>query len=193
MRRIPVLATLVVVLAVGLMISLGLWQLRRAEWKEALLARYAVAPSLPPVTYPQSLVPDERLLFRRATGFCVAPESWTVRAGHNRAGESGWRHIALCRTRGDADDMAVDLGWSNRSEPPHGYKGGPVSGTLDWDRDHVFVLVSDHAASGLKLSAKPSAADIPNNHRAYAVQWFLFAGVALVIYVLALRLRMRRP
>jgi surfeit locus 1 family protein len=32
---------------------------------------------------------------------------------------------------------------------------------------------------------------VPNNHLAYAVQWFLFAAVASVIYVLALRWRGR--
>ena len=30
-----------------------------------------------------------------------------------------------------------------------------------------------------------------NNHMAYAVQWFLFAATALVIYAVALRRRMR--
>ncbi|HNJ47416.1 MAG TPA: SURF1 family protein, partial [Novosphingobium sp.] len=32
--------------------------------------------------------------------------------------------------------------------------------------------------------------DIPNNHLSYAVQWFLFAATALVIYGLALRKRL---
>jgi surfeit locus 1 family protein len=40
-------------------------------------------------------------------------------------------------------------------------------------------------------NARPDPNDIPNNHLAYAVQWFLFAGVALVIYALAVRKRMR--
>ena len=30
---------------------------------------------------------------------------------------------------------------------------------------------------------------IPNNHRMYAVQWFAFAAIALLIYGLALRKR----
>ena len=32
---------------------------------------------------------------------------------------------------------------------------------------------------------------IPNNHLSYAVQWFLFALTALVIYVLAVRKKWR--
>jgi surfeit locus 1 family protein len=39
--------------------------------------------------------------------------------------------------------------------------------------------------------APPDPADIPNNHLAYAGQWFFFALTALVIYVLALRRRWR--
>jgi surfeit locus 1 family protein len=37
----------------------------------------------------------------------------------------------------------------------------------------------------------PSLDEIPNNHRFYAIQWFLFAGIALAIYILALRKRLR--
>jgi cytochrome oxidase assembly protein ShyY1 len=37
----------------------------------------------------------------------------------------------------------------------------------------------------------PSPDSIPNNHLSYAIQWFLFAAAAALIYVLALRLRQR--
>jgi surfeit locus 1 family protein len=37
--------------------------------------------------------------------------------------------------------------------------------------------------------ARPNPDDVPNNHMAYAVQWFLFAAAAAVIYLLALRKR----
>jgi cytochrome oxidase assembly protein ShyY1 len=50
-------------------------------------------------------------------------------------------------------------------------------------------LVADGAAPGLEPSALPSPRSIPNNHLFYAVQWFAFAGIALVIYMLALRKR----
>ena len=62
---------------------------------------------------------------------------------------------------------------------------------IDADRDHILLLVADTPAPGLAPSALPSPANIPNNHRAYAVQWFLFAAVALVIYGVALRRRGR--
>ena len=65
-----------------------------------------------------------------------------------------------------------------------------MTGTIGPDRDHILLLVSDRPAPGLQASALPSFDDIPNNHRAYAIQWFFFAAVAALIYFLALR---RRP
>ena len=71
-----------------------------------------------------------------------------------------------------------------------------VSGVIAPDRTHVFLLVADVPAPGLAPSAAPSPVEIPNNHLSYAVQWFLFAGIALLIYLLALRQKLagnRRP
>ena len=190
MKRLPLVPTLIVAAAVALMVGLGIWQLQRAEWKNELLARYEANARLAPVAFPLVPTPkDEALLFRRATGFCLQPASWTARSGRNRIGEAGWRHIALCRTGAEGPGMAVDLGWSNSSDPPKAYRGGPVSGVIGADRERILLLVGDKAAPGLAPSALPSLDDIPNNHLAYAVQWFLFAAMAVVIYVLALRRR----
>ncbi len=52
-------------------------------------------------------------------------------------------------------------------------------------------LVAASAPPGLEPSAPPTLASIPNNHRFYALQWFAFAAIALVIYGLALRKRWR--
>lgn len=190
MKRLPVIPTVLVAAAVAVMIGLGIWQLQRAQWKETLLARYQSNNGLPPVAFPKVPTPaDRELLFRRAAGYCLKPMSWSARSGRNRAGEAGWRHIALCGGGAEGPGMAVDLGWSNRGDTPKGYIGGPVSGVIGPDRDHILLLVADVAAPGLRPSARPSLDDIPNNHFAYAVQWFLFAGLAVVIYLLALRRR----
>ena len=53
------------------------------------------------------------------------------------------------------------------------------------------MLIADTPAPGLRASAVPSADNTPNNHLAYAVQWFLFAAAALLIYFLAVRRRLR--
>ncbi|WP_240500099.1 SURF1 family cytochrome oxidase biogenesis protein [Sphingomonas montana] len=188
-RRIPIVATLVVLAAVVGMVMLGLWQVRRMDEKAALLAHYAAAPGQPSVAWPVVPLRDGALLYRRSGGMCVEPTTWSARAGRNLAGESGWRHIVLCRTGAEGPGMAVDMGWSRDPKNPVGWTGGRVTGTIDADRDHVLLLVSDAAAPGLVPSLRPSPADIPNNHFAYAVQWFAFAAIALVIYAIALRRR----
>lgn len=188
MKRIPVLPTMLVAAAVAVMVGLGIWQLHRAQWKNDLLTRYEANTDLPPIAFPKVPTPqDERILFRRATGYCLQPASWTARSGRNRAGDAGWRHIALCRTGAEGPGMAVDMGWSTSGDMPKDYRGGPVSGVIGSDRDHILLLVADQAAPGLMASAPPSLKDIPNNHFAYAVQWFLFAVLAVVIYILALK------
>jgi len=192
MRRLPLIPTVLVAAAVAVMIGLGIWQLYRAQWKQDLLARYEANSRLPPIAFPKVPTPaDEQLLFRRASGYCLQATGWIARSGRNRADQPGWRHIALCRTGAEGPGMAVDLGWSNKGDSPVGYRGGPVSGVIGPDRKHILLLVADQAAPGLQPSAKPFLDEIPNNHRAYAVQWFLFAGIAVVIYALALRRRLR--
>ncbi|HBM05474.1 MAG TPA: threonine synthase, partial [Erythrobacter sp.] len=46
--------------------------------------------------------------------------------------------------------------------------------------------------AGLAPLAPPDPRDLPNNHLAYAGQWFFFALTALIIYILALRRRATR-
>jgi len=192
--RLPLLPTLIVAAAVAAMVALGVWQLRRADWKDAMIARYAAAEQLPEIAWPTIPPADDDLLFRRASGFCLSVADWRTVAGRNAAGESGWSHIAACRTGGaEGPGMQVDMGWSKSSDPPRGWKGGAVRGVISPDKDYRIRLVSEEAAPGLMPSAPPSPADMPNNHLFYAIQWFLFALAALVIYLLALRKRQAPP
>jgi cytochrome oxidase assembly protein ShyY1 len=111
-------------------------------------------------------------------------------AGRNRKDEPGYSHIVDCRTGAEGPGMSVDIGWSTDPKAGKGWKGGPVSGVIAPDTRMRMRLVSDRGFAGLEPSAPPSTDSIPNNHRAYAVQWFLFALIALVIYGLALRGRL---
>ena len=70
------------------------------------------------------------------------------------------------------------------------WTGGEVSGFIGPQGEGV-KLVAAPAQAGLADLAAPDPNDIPNNHLAYAVQWFFFALTALVIYWLALRRKWR--
>jgi surfeit locus 1 family protein len=191
MIRFPALPTIVVGAAVAVMIGLGVWQLQRAQWKEALLARYETASALAPIAWPAVPGKSEELYFRKAAGFCLEVTGWRPTAGRNLKGESGWSFIAGCRTGAEGPGMQVDMGWSKQSVAPAGWRGGPVSGVIAPDEDHRIRLVSVTPAPGLEASAPPSPDTIPNNHFFYALQWFFFAAAAAIIYLIALRRRQK--
>ena len=191
-RRIPIVPTIVVTAAVALMIGLGIWQLRRAQWKEGLLAQYSRSENLPPIIWPTAPLRSARLpLFRHATGMCLRRISERAIAGENRGGEPGYAHIVDCSTGAEGPGMSVELGWSRDPNAKADWKGGLVSGIIAPDSRTRMRLVAASAPPGLEPSALPAIASIPNNHRSYALQWFSFALIALVIYALALRKRWR--
>lgn len=190
-RRHPVVATIIVVLAVATMIGLGVWQLQRASWKEGLLARYEANRTLPPIAYPAVATNTDPLLFRRATGSCD-PTSVRATAGRNMDDASGWSHVAQCRAvSSQAPGMSVDIGWSSAFDAPVRWSGGPVEGLIVPAGKDGIRLVAARPAPGLEPSQPPGPETISNNHRFYAAQWFFFAGVAALIYWLALRRRAR--
>lgn len=190
MKRLPVISTIIVAAAVAVMIGLGIWQLQRAKWKEALLERYSAAQNEPPITWPTvPLRSDQLPLFRHATGVCLRPVSRRAIAGENRAGEPGYAQIIDCTTGAEGPGMSVEVGWSKDPNAKVNWSGGPVSGTIAPDRQSGMRLVAASAPPGLEASAPPSLESIPNNHRSYALQWFSFAAIALIIYGLALRRR----
>lgn len=188
-RKWPPIPTLIVALGMLTMVGLGIWQLRRADEKEALLARFEAAQGLPPIAFPTAPVDEPLPLFRRAAGHCLEVASMRSQAGRNRAGEGGYVHIAACSTGAEGPGMAVELGWSKDPSAGKGWAGGEVSGIIAPDKIMRMRLVSAAGLAGLEPSAPPSPRSIPNNHMFYAVQWFLFAGIAGLIYWLALRKR----
>jgi cytochrome oxidase assembly protein ShyY1 len=191
-RRLPVIPTIVVVLAAAIMIGLGIWQLQRAQWKDRLLAQYSQAEKLPPIAWPTVPPKDDQLpLFRSATGVCLRTIGGRAVAGENRAGEPGFAQIIDCATGAEGPGMSVEVGWSKNPNARPDWRGGPVSGVIAPDSRTRMRLVAATAPPGLEPSALPSISSIPNNHRSYAVQWFSFAALALIIYGLALRKRLK--
>jgi len=190
-RKWPLVPTVVVAAAVATMIGLGIWQLERRQEKLALLERLTAAQHLPPIAWPTAPSAAPPPLYRAATGHCLAVTGFRTAAGQNREGESGFLVIADCRQGSEGPGMAVELGWSKNPNAGREYRGGLVSGVIAPDSVSRMRLVAAEPGPGLMASAPPSPQSIPNNHLSYAIQWFLFAGIAGVIYVLALKRRER--
>ena len=206
MRRLPVFPTIVVLLAAGLMVALGVWQLGRADEKRALKQLYAANLSKPVTAAPVFGGLRPELMFRRATATCLSHGPATSRGGEDRAGRSGYRLFVRCRTGAEGPGLLVEAGVSEDFKAPVAIPPGPVSGTLvpapsstsllgkltgERPADEA-MLVLDTPAPGLRAPARPDPQAVPDNHLAYAVQWFSFALIALVIYGLALIRRARR-
>ena len=194
LKRLPILPTMLVLIAVAIMVRLGFWQMDRADEKASLLARYAAIQQDQPAAawdgHPKS---GDEMLFRRVQVDCASAALDNPVAGHNVTGETGWSQIASCTTR-KGFALTLVLGWSKVPQPfvaaQFGWRGGQVTGTVARDRGDSVRLIADPPLAGLLASERPDPANLPNNHWSYAVQWFLFAAVALVIYSLALRKRL---
>ncbi|WP_294047904.1 SURF1 family protein [Sphingopyxis sp.] len=204
-RRWPLIPTFLVLVAVAAMIALGVWQLQRKSEKEALIALYQrnVAMSSM-VAYPELPPVADAFLYRKSSVVCLEPVRWDPRSGTDIKGKSGIRMIADCRTGAEGPGVLVDVGIGDNFTPPK-WTGGTVQGTIVPGPGQPTVmeramgkatparamLLADQPVAGLRASAVPSADDTPNNHLAYAFQWFFFAIVALIIYILAVRRRLQ--
>ena len=205
MPRLPVIPTLIVAALVAVMIGLGFWQLDRRAEKNAAIAMAAANSGRPPVAFPALPPVPSEMLFRPSSVVCLRVVGWQVVAGRAADGSVGYRHIAQCATGAEGPGALVALGVGQRPDERVKWTGGRVEGWLSEEPDHRALitrlggkapplrpmLVARAAPAGLKPVAPPGAADVPNNHLAYAVQWFLFAGIAAAIYILALRRRAR--
>lgn len=189
MRRLPIIPTVFVLAAVGVMLALGFWQLDRRAQKEALLARYAAAQTLTDeVQWPADTAAQEGALFRRTTINCRVEGKDAPLAGYDRSGTVGWAHAVTC-VLPDGTRAEVVLGWA-KDLSERRWTGGTLRGVIAPGAGNAIRLIADPPVAGLAASALPDPKSIPNNHWSYAIQWFLFAGVALVIYAIALRKRL---
>jgi cytochrome oxidase assembly protein ShyY1 len=186
-RRLPIIPTLLVLVAVGIMVRLGIWQLHRLGEKEALLARYQAAHvSSAEVPWPATKAVADMALYRRSRLLCAKVVGHSGIAGRNAAGEPGIAQYAQC-VLPDGSQASVVMGWARNPNTTGTWTGGEVRGIVAPGPR----LVADPPLGGLAANAQPDPSEIPNNHLAYAVQWFLFAATALVIYAVALWRRLK--
>jgi cytochrome oxidase assembly protein ShyY1 len=201
--RFPLIPTILVAAAVAAMIALGVWQLGRARERDGLIERHRQNRNLPEMALPVGRAVDDSVLFRRASAYCVEVTSWRRLGGSSASGVSGTRFIADCRTGAEGPGFAADMGVSRDPKTEPRWEGGEVTGIVvpEPAREGLFdrilrrtaparpMLVSLNPAPGLEPSRMPSPGT--NSSWQYAAQWFLFAAMAAIIYLLALR--RRRP
>ena len=200
--RVPFIPTIIVVAAAAVMVGLGFWQLGRLEEKEALIAQYEANQDQPVLrgfeAFPNgagaaNIADLDGNLFRTVEVACETPRNWKGVAGRNAADEAGYVHMYVCdeflSDDGAATQLYGTIGWSRSPQQPE-WDGGTITGILSTAGNDYEVLASEPRAD-LQPLAKPDPGDLPNNHLAYAGQWFFFALTALVIYFLALRRRWR--
>ncbi len=189
-RSIPIIPTILVLAAAGVMVWLGFWQLGRADEKAELIAEYQRQSAVAEIVAID--VGKDDLAYRSVRLRCGDPSDWQAIAGRNQNGRSGYAHRYLCGVQEWYDSPTertfADIGWSTSPQDPK-FAGGSIEGVLVRMGDDDFKVVATEPLVDLQPLAKPDPNDLPNNHLAYAGQWFFFALTALVIYGFALKSR----
>lgn len=116
MKRFPVGLTLTTALALAILVSLGLWQVKRLAWKEGVLARVAALRTAPAQPLGPLLADAARgadVNFRRVAFECRSPVRTppTTFRYALREGQVGWRLLSVCRlSEGPYDVVVIDRG-----------------------------------------------------------------------------------
>lgn len=184
-RQLPIIPTIIVLMAAGIMVSLGIWQWGKIGEQEARLQQYEANAGNPElVPFPLTAADVDRFAYRRSSLNCEALVGEPrVVAGRNANDQTGYVQVATCRLKNGAQ-ADVQLGWA-RGPYAVSWEGGEVTGSIEPLRTGFAKLIADPPVEGLSASAPPKKKVI--DHMAYAGQWFFFALTALVIYFLAMR------
>ena len=206
MTRWPVIPTIFVALAVATMIGLGFWQLQRKTQNELLLQQVTANSGKPAITYPALGPVGLQALHRKSAVNCLRVSEWKEDSGTDISGKTGTRYLAECVTGAEGPGALIVAGISNRPNQKIVWIGGAVEGIITTEPDRQSMaaklfgksivlrpmLVSNAGLGGLRTAEPPSLEKIKrkvSSNGFYALQWFLFATAATIIYILALRKR----
>ena len=194
------------VLGCAILISLGLWQLRRLDWKEDMIAQIQSRIDGQPVVLPAAVDPSMKympvLVSGQTTGQEIDVLSGTRESGGGYQVISGFvtddgRRILLDRGFVDQDhkrdprpatrlEVAGNLHWPDEkgSATPDPNLDANIWFARDvpamaaqLDTEPVLVVASEIRGDGQGVEPIPVAVEgIPNNHLSYAVQWFMIAA-----------------
>ena len=111
MKRFPWLLTLFAAPAFALLVGLGVWQVQRLQWKEALIAQADAAAGAPPAALSEVLAAGDPE-FRKALVVCPGlPTAPYVELQSIIEGEAGSRLLSICRAPGQAKPFIIDRGF----------------------------------------------------------------------------------
>ncbi len=188
-RQLPLLPTLFVLAVLPVLIGLGVWQLQRMQWKNAMLAAMSASVDQPLLALGNQPIPANAAFRHISIRLDCPRQQPGAEAGRNRQGQTGWAFTLGCRS--GRQPVKLVIGWHarpdgwQRASLPFGVQ--PHNGLAVPGPDGRWRLSSSTAPPPLQPVAPPTPAEIPNNHLAYAIQWFAFAGVLLTIYGVLLR------
>lgn len=206
MRRY-VFPLIVGVVGCAILISLGLWQLKRLAWKEGMIARIERGIHDQPVPLPAAIDPSMKYLPVLVSGTTTGQEI-DVLSGTRESG-GGYQVVSGFVTE-DGRRILLDRGFvdQDHKRDPRPAVALQVAGNLHWPQEHgsatpapnlseniwfardvpamaaqlgtepVLVVAAEVAGDAQGVQPIPIAVEgIPNNHLGYAVQWFMFAAV----------------
>lgn len=219
MRRL-IFPILLGVVGLAVLCSLGVWQVQRMHWKNALLADINARIGGAAVAVPAQPDPEAdryRPVFAegRFTG-----ETLYVLSGQKDVG-AGVRVVSVLQTT-DGRRLLIDRGFlaEDQKAKPLSVTDARITGNLMWPQDAdaytpppdpktgmwfardavamaallktepTFIVAREPTGDGIEAMPVDTSA-IPNDHWGYAITWFLLAAVWAVMTV-ALLWRIRR-
>jgi surfeit locus 1 family protein len=195
----------------AVLIALGTWQVRRLEWKEAILAGIEARVAEAPVPLPAAPDPQREGYLPVVVSGALGGEELHVLTSVKEAGP-GYRVISVL-TAGERRVM-VDLGFVPEAAKDAGRmaEAVTVTGNLHWPdetdgwtpapdgargiwfardvpamaaalgTEEVLVVAREVAGAELGVMLLPiGTSGIANNHRDYAITWFSLAAVWAVM------------
>lgn len=191
----------------AILISLGMWQLRRMDWKDEMIAQIQSRIQGVPVALPAALDPSLKYAPVYVAGETTGEEI-DVLSG-TRASGGGYQVISGFVTD-DGRRILLDRGFvdQDHKRQPRPPVRLEVAGNLHWPEEKgsatpapnlaeniwfardvpamaaqlgtepILVVAAEIRGDGQGVKPIPVAVEgIPNNHLSYAVQWFMIAAV----------------
>jgi surfeit locus 1 family protein len=221
MLRNTIFALILGLSGAGVLVSLGVWQMQRLAWKEAIIGKAEGMIAAAPIPLPADPDPaTDRYRAVRVTGAFIGGEAHVLTS--TREDGPGFLVVAAYLTT-DGRRILIDRGYvpETAKTTPRPGRAVAVEGNLNWpddvtsstppyDADRAIwygrdvtgiaglletepVLIIARSDTGDGVTAQPvTTAGFRNDHWQYAVTWFSLAAVWLGMTVLLLwRIRTR--